>query len=275
MANENVSALTGWRKILATTLMIGIPAINSSIVGINLTMPDDYEVTTLIVWGIKILVEMTPTIATLIGGSKYISANKEQNIAAIESEAVVATAAITPTASPAIVEQPRVVETAPYTPIDIKAMVQAAEKSVQDTGIKVDASNRASFFWPYVANFDLRDIPRQHRISESIAMISKALELFSDSFKFQTKLNTVPTQEESNNLNVYMLKLKHEYEAANNLQCSDQTFDNLRGIVGYFNEIYAAKFGLEQLVGKTVDWSIYGGGAFTPTQVGWDYAKLI
>jgi len=45
--------------------------------------------------------------------------------------------------------------------------------------------------------------------------------------------------------------------------------------VAYFNDLYTAQDGLNQLTDKTVDWSIYGSGAFTPTQVGWDYAKLL
>jgi len=72
-----------------------------------------------------------------------------------------------------------------------------------------------------------------------------------------------------------MFQLKKDYEKANNLLCSEKTFDDLRNLVAYFNDLYTAQDGLNQLTDITVDWSIYGSGAFTPTQVGWDYAKLL
>jgi hypothetical protein len=70
-------------------------------------------------------------------------------------------------------------------------------------------------------------------------------------------------------------KLKKDYEKANNLTWSNKSFEDLRSLISYFNDLYTAQEGLAQLAGKTVDWSIYGSGAYTPTQVGWDSVKLL
>jgi len=285
LANGNgtdTSKLVGWRKILATALMIGIPVINGSIVGLNIKPPEDYEIATLIIWGVTVIVELSPTIATLIAGGKYINANTAQNIAGIKAQAKVDTAnamsATVPASKPAITSVPETPVAQPepaYKPVDIKEWVSKAEAAAQGDGLKVDPTTRATYFYPMVANYDLRNVPRSKRAEEGLALVTKCLDLYIDSFKFQTGLPEAPTQAESNNLNVYMLKLKHDWEKSKGMTCSDNTFDQLRGLVSYFNDLYSAKYGLEQLVGKTVDWSIYGSGAFTPTQVGWDYAKLI
>jgi len=83
---------------------------------------------------------------------------------------------------------------------------------------------------------------------------------------------------QSANRNAFMLDLKKAYEKANNMLCSNKTFEELRYMVGDFNDLYTALEGLNQLEGKTVDWSIYGeagNAGYGPLQVGWDYAKLL
>jgi hypothetical protein len=163
----------------------------------------------------------------------------------------------------------------PYVPFDIDAAVGAAEESCRKDGVEVTPISRAFYFYPQVTRFDLREVPRTERLSEAKRLVDKAVELFCEAFKYQTKLPKPPTQADAANYHGYMLKLKKDYEKANNLTCSDKTFEDLRNLVSYFNDIYTAQDGLNQLSGKTVDWSIYGGGAFTPTQVGWDYVKLL
>lgn len=279
MANGNTSVLVGWRKILATLLMIAIPAVNGSVVGLNLKQPVDYETNTLIVWLITVLVELAPTIATLIAGSKYITANKEQNIAAMEytdEEAApkVTYAPVNPTTSSVSTQTVLLSET-PYKASDLDAMIQVAEKQIQKDNEQVSPVSRAYYFYPMIAHFDLREVPRQYRIEESKRLVDKGLELFTEAFKFSTKLETVPTMLQSASLNTYMFELKKAVEKANNQVCSGQTFEHLRSMVTYFHELYEAQYGLKQLDGKTIDWSLYGGGSFTPTQVGWDFAKLI
>jgi len=162
-----------------------------------------------------------------------------------------------------------------YKPVDLDALVARAESSIKSDGQMIDPMSRAYYFYPSVAYFDLRQVPRSSRISESKNLVQKSLDLFSDAFKWYTKLDKVPTQAQAANIHGYMLQLKKDYEKANNMTCSNKTFEELRTIVTYFNDLYTALDGLNQLTGKTVDWSIYGTGAFTPTQVGWDYAKLL
>jgi len=161
-----------------------------------------------------------------------------------------------------------------YIPLDLDSAVGSAEESCRRDGVEVTPVSRAFYFYPIVTRFDLREVPREKRVCEAKRLIDKAVELFSEAFKFQAKLPKPPTPAEAVNYHGYMLKLKKEYEKANNLTCSDKTFEELRNLVSYFNELYNAQDGLNQLSGKTVDWSIYGSGAFTPTQVGWDYVKL-
>lgn len=99
-----------------------------------------------------------------------------------------------------------------------------------------------------------------------------------EAFKWYTKLEGIPTPAQAANRNAFMLDLKKAHEKANNLLCSNKTFEELRYMVGDFNDLYTALDGLNQLEGKTIDWSIYGeagNAGYGPLQVGWDYAKLL
>ncbi|MDD5312713.1 MAG: hypothetical protein PHO26_06745 [Dehalococcoidia bacterium] len=162
-----------------------------------------------------------------------------------------------------------------YTPVDIPALVAKAEDNIKADGQMITPMTRAYYFWPSIVHFDLRDVPRQLRIDESKRLVDKGIELFTEAFKFHTKLAKPPTAAQASNIHSYMLTLKKEYEKANNLLCSDKTFEELRSMVTYFNDLYTAADGLSQLAGKTIDWSIYGSTSFGPTQVGWDFARLL
>jgi hypothetical protein len=162
-----------------------------------------------------------------------------------------------------------------YKPFDLDAAVGSAEEAIRRDGQAVAPLSRAYYFYPAIVNFDLRVVPRQLRVSESKRLVDKGLELFTDGFKSYTKLAKPPTPAQAQNARGYMLQLKKDYEKANNLTCSDRTFDELKNILSYFNDLYAAQDGLTQLDGKTIDWSIYGDSFFGPTQVGWDYARML
>jgi len=162
-----------------------------------------------------------------------------------------------------------------YVPIDLEKMVAAANQSCRNDAIEVTPISTAFYFYPFITRFDLRDVPREKRISEAKRCIDKCVELFVEAFKYQTKLPMPPTPAEATSYHAYMGKLKRDYEQANNLTCSDKNFEELRNLIAYFNDLYTAREGLDHLAGKTVDWSIYGSGAFTPTQVGWDCVKLL
>jgi hypothetical protein len=162
-----------------------------------------------------------------------------------------------------------------FVPVDLDAVIGVAEESCRKDGVEVTPVSRAFYYYPYVTRYDLRDVPREKRVSEAKRLIDKCVELFVEAFKYQTKLPKPPTPAEATSYHAYMGKLKKDYEKANNLTCSDKTFEDLRNLIAYFNDLYTAQDGLAQLAGKTVDWSIYGGGAYTPTQVGWDSVKLL
>jgi len=165
-----------------------------------------------------------------------------------------------------------------YKPVDLDIMLQSVDANIKHDGQAITPLTRAIYFWPLVTNFDLRAVPRQYRISESKRLVQKALDLFTEAFKWYTKLDTVPTPAQAANRNSFMLELKKAFERANNMLCSNKTFEELRYLLGDFNNIYTAIEGLDQLEGKTIDWSIYGeagNAGYGPLQVGWDYAKLL
>ncbi len=214
-------------------------------------------------------VTANPSSVTANPSSVIASAAKQSENSSISPKADSA-AAPQPAAAPCIPAAPA----DNYLPLDLDAALGSAEESCRRDGVEVTPISRAFYFYPIVTRFDLREFPREKRVDEATRLVDKAVELFIEAFKYQTRLPRPPTPAEAVNYHGYMLKLKKEYEKANNLACSDKTFEELRNLISYFNDLYTARDGLAQLIGKTVDWSIYGSGAFTPTQVGWDYVKL-
>ncbi|MFA5401197.1 MAG: hypothetical protein WC169_05645 [Dehalococcoidia bacterium] len=215
--------------------------------------------------------EKVRTAATTTGASTSGEANQSPKACRDgSSDPSASTPPAIPAAAPCIPAAPA----DNYIPLDLDSAVGSAEESCRMDGVEVTPISRAFYFYPIVTRFDLREVPREKRVDEAKRLVDRALELFSEAFKFQTKLARPPTPAEAVNYHAFMLKLKKDYEKANNLTCSDKTFEELRNLISYFNDLYTARDGLAQLSGKTVDWSIYGSGAFTPTQVGWDYVKL-
>jgi len=267
--------LDGYKKIIVTllTLVAG---------SLGLFITDPAKAQTI---GQFLIDVIGPVAVTLVGVIYTIvqgQIDKEKVKTVIASEAKQSPGSnASPKADSAPAPQPAVAPFTPaapvvnYVPVDLDAAVGSAEESCRRDGVEVTPLSRAFYFYPQVTRFDLREVPREKRICESKRLVDKAVELFGEAFKYQTKLPKPPTPSEANNYHAYMLKLKKDYEKANNLTCSDKTFEELRNLVSYFNELYNAQDGLSQLIGRTVDWSIYGGSAFTPTQVGWDYVKLL
>jgi len=215
--------------------------------------------------------EKVKTAATATGASTSGEATQSPNACRDgSSDPSASTPSTVPAAAPSIPAAP--VDN--YIPLDLDSALGSAEESCRRDGVEVTPVSRAFYFYPIVTRFDLREVPREKRVDEAKRLVDRALELFVEAFKYQTKLPRPPTPAEAVNYHGYMLKLKKDYEKANNLTCSDRTFEELRNLISYFNDLYTARDGLAQLSGKTVDWSIYGSGAFTPTQVGWDYVKL-
>ena len=272
--------LDGYIRLLTTTISMAL-----TIILLFVTDPAKAEsitqfVNALLIPAIPQIANIIFVIVRTITDGQKITAKKELQLAGILPVVpVLATAPAVPAPQPVARVNPATLATAqapaPYTPFDIDAAVGAAEESCRKDGVEVTPISRAFYFYPLVTRFDLREVPRTDRLNEAKRLVDKAVELFSEAFKYQTKLPKPPTQAEAANYHGYMLKLKKDYEKANGLTCNDTTFEQLRNLVSYFNDIYTAQDGLSQLSGKTVDWSIYGGGAYTPTQVGWDYVKLL
>jgi len=268
--------LDGYKKIIVTllTLIAG---------SLGLFITDPAKAQTVGQFLIDVIgpcaVVLVGIIYTIVQGN--IDKEKVKAAPKIASIAAQSAPAPSPKVESAPAQQPAVAPILPaapvdnYNPFDIDAAVGAAEESCRKDGQEVTPISRAFYYYPIITSFDLREVPKAKRIEEAKRLVDKAVELFSEAFKYQTKLPKPPTLAEANNYHAYLLKLKKDYEKANNLTCSDKTFDELRNLISYFNELYNAQDGLAQLSGKTVDWSIYSGKSYSPTQVGWDYVKLL
>jgi len=271
----DTTPLDGYKKIIVTLLTLA-----SGMVGIFITDPAKAQTIGQFLVDIlgPVLITLVGIVYTIVQGNidkekaKTVATEaKVQAIMAQEASPKADSVAAQPVAAPIVTAA----EIETYQPADLAKYVTAAEGSIKADGQMITPLSRAFYFWPYIAHFDLRDVPRQLRIGEAKRFVDKGVELFTEAFKFHTKLDAVPTPAQAGNQHSYMFQLKKDYEKANNLLCSDKTFEDLRNLIAYFNDLYTAQDGLNQLTDKTVDWSIYGSGAFTPTQVGWDYAKLL
>jgi len=265
--------LDGYKKIIVTllTLIAG---------SLGLFITDPAKAQTIGQFLIDVIGPVAITLVGIIYTVVQGNIDKEK-VKAAPKIAAISEAKASPKVESAPAQQPAVAPVMPaapvdnYIPFDIDAAVGAAEESCRKDGQEVTPISRAFYFYPQVTSFDLREVPKAKRIEESKRLVDKTVDLFSEAFKYQTKLPKPPTLVEANNYHAYLLKLKKDYEKANGLTCSDKTFDELRNLISYFNELYNAQDGLAQLAGKTVDWSIYSGKSYGPLQVGWDYVKLL
>ena len=271
----DTTPLDGYKKIIVTILSLVAGSL-----GLFITDPGKAQTV-----GQFLIDVLSPVAITLVGViytivQGQIDKEKVKTAATITGNSTSGEVNQSPKAESAAAQQPAAAPCIPaapvdnYIPLDLDSAVGSAEESCRRDAVEVTPVSRAFYFYPIVTRFDLRDVPREKRVDEAKRLVDKAVELFVEAFKFQTKLPRPPTPAEAVNYHGYMLKLKKDYEKANNLTCSDKTFEELRNLISYFNDLYTARDGLAQLSGKTVDWSIYGSGAFTPTQVGWDYVKL-
>jgi hypothetical protein len=268
--------LDGYKKISVTVL-------TTLLTVILFFVKDPVHASTLEQFWSGVLIPMVPVIVGMVYTVVQGGVDKEK-VKSTGAAAASSTAAgdESPKAESAPVVQPAVAqitvqaaEAETYTPVDLDKYVAAAEEGIRKDGQQVNPLTRAFYFWPAITRFDLRPIPRQLRISEGKRIVDKGIELFVDAFKFYTRLEKPPTPAQAASIHSYMLELRKGYEKANNMTCSDKTFEELRNMLTYFNDLYTAADGLAKLDGKTIDWSIYGTGFFGPTQVGWDFAKLL
>lgn len=273
--DTDTKPLDGYVRLITTTASMVLTVA-------LLFITDPAKATTITQFWNAVLIPAIPMVANIIfvigrtvTDMKKIEAKKEVALA-------VAAAPITPvpTAVPTQVPAPAVSSIAPaaeqqpqYKPVDVEAMVNAVEDGIRRDGLTVTDLNRAFYFYPKAANFDLRPVPRANRVEEATRITAKCLDLFKAGWKWYTKID-VPTPDQCANPHVAMLSIKKAFEVAAGVTCSNQTFEELKNLIGYFNDLYSAMVGLEQLKGKIIDWSVYGGSTFGPFQVGWDYAKF-
>lgn len=168
-----------------------------------------------------------------------------------------------------------------YKPVDLDALVATCEARIKQDHLKITPLTRATYFWPLMANYDMRDVPAELRVSEAKRLVGKALELHTASFKWFTLITDIPTPEEVADWNNYETVLKKKYAAAHHIPCCPaNVVAGLKHMVQDFNDLYVAGSGLNELdkaqkAGKALRWKMYGNSIYGPIQIGWDWKELI
>ena len=156
---------------------------------------------------------------------------------------------------------------------DIDLMLQAVEAGLISDGITSGPVIKAERFYDAVAAYDMRTVPRETRLATAKALMGKVKEL--DVEAWSKKINiAIPTPEQCAQKTRFMYQFKKDYEKANGISCGDAPYTLLSSLLGYFNNMYEAQAGLDQLTG-TVDWSSFGNSQYSAQMVGWHYANLI
>ena len=151
-----------------------------------------------------------------------------------------------------------------YKPVDLDALVATCESVIIQVHLKITPLTKATYFWPLMANYNMRVVPAELRVGEARILVGKALDLHTAAFKWFTLIQDIPTPEEVADWNNYETILKEKYAAAHHLACCPASVvAGLKRIVQDFNDLYVAGSGLNELdkaqkAGKTLRWGMYG-----------------
>jgi hypothetical protein len=163
-------------------------------------------------------------------------------------------------------------------------LVATCESVIIQVHLKITPLTKATYFWPLMANYNMRVVPAELRVGEARILVGKALDLHTAAFKWFTLIQDIPTPEEVADWNNYETILKEKYAAAHHLACCPASVvAGLKRIVQDFNDLYVAGSGLNELdkaqkAGKTLRWGMYGGEGnppYGPMQISWDWKELI
>jgi len=190
--------LDGYKKIIVTLITI-----IAGSVGLFITDPAKAQTVG------QFLIDVIGPCAIVLVGIIYTivqgSIDKQKVIIAPKIAALQSEAKPSPKGDSVAAQQPAVTPYIPaapvdnYVPVDLNAAVGAAEESCRKDGQEVTPISRAFYYYPLITNFDLREVPRDRRVSEAKRLVDKAVELFVEAFKFQTKLPKPPTLALANN----------------------------------------------------------------------------
>lgn len=261
------AGLVGWRKILATLLPVVVAAINATVAGANVQVPESYDTITLVAWFMSLITTYLPTIITAISSAYYVKKNVEQDAVHTETAASIAIAqakasGVTDEAkkadSVAAVQPAAAQSQKAADPTESKQVfysVADADTMAADVEAELKKENAftpvalAYAFRSRVLNFDIANVRPSDRVRQAEELVNKAKELFDKAIEDYTG-STAPTWEEYANLPKLQFRYKRDYEKANNLVCSGRSLEGINGLLNTMEDFVRYKAGRE-LIGST------------------------
>ena len=266
--NSSAAALRGWRKILATLLPVVVAAINATVAGANVQVPESYDTVTLIAWLLSLITTYLPTIITAISSAYYVKKNVEQDAFHTDTSASIAIAQAK--ASGGVTDEPKkadsavAVQTAAapapmsanstegkqvfYSMADADIMASEAEFELEKQNAFTPIA-LAYAFRSKVLNFDIANVRPSDRVKQAEELVRKAKELFDKAIEDYTG-STAPTWEEYANIPRLQFRYKRDYEKAHNLPCSNRTMEEINSLLNTMEDFVRYKAGRE-LIGNT------------------------
>jgi hypothetical protein len=165
--------------------------------------------------------------------------------------------------------------------IDFDALLAKADAWLVQNKIASTRLSRVTALWPYMANYDMREILPEFRVGAAKDVVQKTLDMYKEAFKWSTQIDTPPTPEQTVDRNKCYLLLKEQYLKANNCHAFNAEVATVLKKTGEeFHELYTALSGLDELdraqkAGAAIRWQLYGGSSFGPMQMGWDSKDLL
>ena len=266
--NSSAAALVGWRKILATLLPVVVAAINATVAGANVQLPESYDTITLVAWFLSLITTYLPTIITAISSAYYVKKNVEQDAVHTETAASIAiaqakasggateeakkadsVAAVQPDAAPSdTVAEPQETKQVFYSMADAEAMASDVEAELKRQNAFTPVA-LAYTFRAKVLNFDIANVRPCDRVKQAEELVRKSKELFDKAIEDYTG-SSAPSWEEYSNIPKLQFRYKRDYEKANNLPCSNRTMEEINALLNTMEDFVRYKAG-RQLIGNT------------------------
>lgn len=234
--------MEGYRKIIAALIPIIVGAINATVVGINVPLPKDTSTWGgLIQWLIEVVILMAPTVITIISTTYYTKKNVEEAKAFAIAEATAPKPTITP-------KQPQ--SDPPASPVVYQYTdADALELSVIEKLKKANALTDLNLAFEYrvaIGSVPVNKVIEKDRVRQARELIDKSRCLFEKAFVSYTG-QTAPSLADLSNLGILFFKIKKEYERANNIVCSNKTFEEIKSLLNFMDDYVRLDAGLIML----------------------------
>lgn len=265
----HAAGLIGWRKILATVLPIVVAGINATVAGANISLPADYEIPTLIIWGFTLIATYLPTIIAAISSGYYVKKNVEQDAFHTDTAASVAIAqarasappasadaadGVKAVSSPATSMQPSASTDIPpaatvfYSCADADSMAAEVEASLKKDNAFTPVA-LAYAFRSRALNFSIANVRPCDRVKQATELVSKSKELFDQAITDYTG-SPAPDWEEYASIPRLQFRYKQDYERTHNIPCSNRSMEEINALLNTMEDFVRYKAGRE-LIGNT------------------------